>query len=597
MDDAKMDKIKKSADKLIKEIKTTSNNIYKSKQVTDIIAEFNKSISNPYLRNYADMLLRRRSTITVFFSTVVILVGLGSFLMRPVYRATSTLLIDIESPNILSTSESNAIMGGQDYIAYKEYLQSQIEIIMSRPIGRDVFNELGLGTSREYRGAKDPVKSFLKNITVEPVRDTRLLKLNAENRDPVLAAKIANRMAETYVMRNLAYISKNELLNLLKNEYLKLQTKLSEFSKIYKEEHPDMIRLKQEIADLVKRIHQENAATSSFDLSRNPPVDDSQDVFRGLKANNVSVIASADVPVNRIRPKRTLNILIAIIVGILGGVGLAFAFEYLDDTIKGADGVELTGASILGNVPEVIDPENKMTSKEKDTITQFRPRDPISEAFRSFRTSLYLLSTEELPIRAMLITSPGPSEGKSFTAVNLGIVLAQNKKRVLLVDADMRKPRLDTVFGKENEVGLSNFLSAQVGFEKIIQRTDIENLSFVAGGPIPPDPSELLDAHKMKEFLTLARAKFDFVLIDTPPIAILADAVIVSRLVDGVIMVAEVGKTSRNAFTRVCKVLKDAKVRLLGAFLNKVSINSSDHYYYSAYYSHYAPPLDIPPKV
>jgi capsular exopolysaccharide synthesis family protein len=578
-------------------IKTTSNKIYKSKQVTGIIAEFNKSISNPYLRNYLDILLRRRQTIMVFFLTVVILVGLGSFTMQPVYRATSTLLIDIESPNTLSTSSgAGSVMGSQDYYAYKEYLQSQMEIIVSRPIGRDVFNELGLAKTKEYLKAKDPVKDFLKNITVEPVRDTRLLKLNAENKDPVLAAQIANRMAETYVMRNLAYISKNEMLNLLKNEYLKLQTKLSEFSKIYKDEHPDMIRLKQEIADLVKRIHQENAATSSFDLSRNPAVDTSQDVFRGLKANNVSIIASADVPVNKIRPKRVLNVLIAIIVGMLGGVGLAFMFEYLDDTIKGVDGVESTGVAILGNVPEVIDPENKMTDKEKDTITQSRPRDPISEAFRSFRTSISLLSTEEHPIRSLLITSPGPSEGKTFTTVNLGIVLAQNKKRVLLVDADMRKPRLNTVLDKENEVGLSNFLSAQVEFEKIIQKTDIDGLSFVAGGLIPPDPSELLDTQKMKEFLTLAREKFDFVLVDTPPIAILADAIILSRLVDGVIMVAEVGKTSRNAFTRVCKILKEAKVRLLGVFLNKVSINSSDHYYYSAYYSHYSQPQDNSPK-
>ena len=199
------------------------NNINKPKQVIENIAEFKQSIINPYLRNYLDILLRRRQTIMVFFLTVFILVGLGSFIMQPVYRATSTLLIDIESPNILSASGAGSVMGSQDYMAYKEYLQSQMEIIVSRPIGRDVFNELKLGDTREYLKAKDPVKDFLKNITVEPVRDTRLLKLNAENKDPVLAAQIANRMAETYVMRNLAYISKNEMLNLLKNEYLKYQ--------------------------------------------------------------------------------------------------------------------------------------------------------------------------------------------------------------------------------------------------------------------------------------------------------------------------------------------------------------------------------------
>ena len=370
-------------------------------------------------------------------------------------------------------------------MAYKEYLQSQMEIIVSRPIARDVFNELNLGGTRQYRGAKDPIKDFLKSISVEPVRDTRLLKLNAENRDPVLASKIANRMAETYVMRNLSYISKNEMLNLLKNEYLKLQTKLSEYSKIYKDEHPDMIRLKQEIADLVKRIHQENASISSYDLSRNPPIDASQDAFRGLKANNVSVIASADVPVNRIRPKRTLNLLIAIIVGIFGGVGLAFLFEYLDDTIKGADEIEADAhLVILGNVPEVADPENKLSEKEKNLITHSIPKDPVSEAFRSFRTNIFLLSTEERPIRSLLITSPGPTEGKTFSAANLSSVLAQNKKRVLLVDADMRKPRMDTIFGKENKIGLSNFLCAKAPFEDIVHDTGIEGLWFVPVGRV-----------------------------------------------------------------------------------------------------------------
>ena len=368
--------IKKNTNKLIKNIKVTSTNIYKSKPVTEMLAEFSRSIDNPYIRNYIDILIRRRSVILAFFLTVVILVGLGSIIMRPVYRATSTLLIDIESPNILSTSDTNSVMGSQDYLAYKEYLQSQMEIIVSRPIARDVFNELSLGDTRQYHGVKDPIKVFLKSISVEPVRDTRLLKLNAENRDPVLASKIANRMAETYVMRNLSYISKNEMLNLLKNEYLKLQTKLSEYSKIYKDEHPDMIRLKQEIADLVKRIHQENAAVSSYDLSRNPAVDASQDAFRGLKANNVSIVASADVPVNRIRPKRILNLLIAIIVGIFGGVGLAFLFEYLDDTIKGADEIEADAhLVILGNIPEVVDTENKLNDKEKNIITHSLPRD------------------------------------------------------------------------------------------------------------------------------------------------------------------------------------------------------------------------------
>jgi len=580
-----MDKTKKAKHNLI-------NNIFNHKKVVEALEKIQQSIENPSLRNYVDILVRRREIVATFFTTTVFLVVIGSFIIRPVYRATATLLIDVESPNILTTSGSVA-MGSENYYSYKEYFQSQMEIIVSRPIGRQVFNELGMGNTRAYRRAKDPLKDFLKNITIEPIRDTRLLKLHAENKDPVLAAKIANLMAQTYVMRNLAYISKNELLNLLKNEYLKLQTKLSEYNKIYKGGHPEMIRLKQEMADLAKRIQQENEAISSYDVSESPALDTtSQDAFSGLKvkANNVSIVSSAEVPVSPIRPKKRLNFLIAVIVGILGGSGLAFMFEYLDDTIKGAEKVESAANTvILGNVPEV-DPDNTMNEKEKDIIMHTKPKDPVSEAFRLFRTNIFMLSTEERPIRSLLIASPGPSEGKTFSACNLGIAVAQNNKRVLLVDADMRKPRLNIILDKENKTGLSAFLCGQAKFEEIIQETSIENLSLVSSGPVPPNPSELLDTKKMKELIALATAKFDFLIFDVPPIAILADAIIISRSVDGIIMVVEIGKTSRRAFVHVCKVLKDARARLLGVFLNKVSPNAANHYYYAAYYSHYSHP-------
>jgi capsular exopolysaccharide synthesis family protein len=588
------EKKKKTKDRLMA-ARATIRNISNNKKALDALKKFQQSIENPQFRNYFDILLRRREVVVTFFVTTVLLVLIGSFIMRPVYRATATLLIDIESPNILTASGSVA-MGSQDYYSYKEYFQSQMELVASRPIARDVINELGLANTRAYQKAKDPIKNFLNYVTVEPVRDTRLLKLNVENNDPNLAAKIANRMAQTYVMRNLYYISKNELLNLLKNEYLKLQTKLSEYSKIYKEEHPEMIKLKQEIADLAKRIRQENEAISSYGKPEDSGVDEKQDVFRGLKANNISIVSSAEVPVFPVRPKKRLNLLIALIVGIFGGAGLAFLFEYLDDTIKGAEEVEsAANMVILGNVPEV-DPDKTMNEKEKDIITHTKPKDPVSEAFRLFRTNIFMLSTEERPIRSLLIASPGPSEGKTFSACNLGIAVAQNNKRVLLVDADMRKPRLNIILDKENKTGLSDFLCGQAKFEEIIQETGIEKLSFISSGPVPPNPSELLDTKKMKELIALATAKFDFLIFDAPPIAILADAIIISRSVDGIVMVVEIGKTSRRAFTRVCKVLKDVRAGLLGVFLNKISPNAANHYYYSAYYAHYSRAQDSPEK-
>ncbi|MEA3560753.1 MAG: Wzz/FepE/Etk N-terminal domain-containing protein, partial [Candidatus Omnitrophota bacterium] len=199
-----------------------------------------------HLSDYLRVIQTRKGVLVTFFFFTVFIVTIGSFLMQPVYRATVTLLIDLESPNVLTTTGSVALKH-PDYYAYKEYFQSQKEIIKSRAIARRVFEEFNLTRSKDYRNAKDQIKEFLKTIRVEPVRDTRLLLLNVDNKNPQLAADIANRIAEIYVERNLSYITKSEVINLLKNEYLQLQAKLSEYSKIYKDKHPKMIRLKQEI--------------------------------------------------------------------------------------------------------------------------------------------------------------------------------------------------------------------------------------------------------------------------------------------------------------------------------------------------------------
>ena len=185
-----------------------------------------------HMKDYLSVLQRRRSVITLFFLTTVLVVTLGSFIMRPVYRAKATLFIDLENPNVL-TSSGLVELQSQNYYSYKEYYQSQKEILTSLPIIQKVFDELGLAGTEEYSRVKEPIKKFLKTMRVEPVRDTRLLELYVDNRNPGLAAKVANRIAEIYVKRNLYYISKTELLNLLKNEYLKLEAKLSEYSKIY----------------------------------------------------------------------------------------------------------------------------------------------------------------------------------------------------------------------------------------------------------------------------------------------------------------------------------------------------------------------------
>ncbi|MEA3489428.1 MAG: polysaccharide biosynthesis tyrosine autokinase [Candidatus Omnitrophota bacterium] len=538
------------------------------------------------LKDHINVLRRRRGVVILFFITVVSVVTIGSLIMKPVYRATATLLIDTESPNVLTTSGVVALES-QHYFSYKEYYQSQKEIITSLSIVSKVFDEFDLAKSKEYARAKEPLKKFLKTIKVEPVRDTRLLKLNVDNKNPELAAKIANRIAGIYVKRNLYYISRDELMNLLKNEYLKLEAKLSEYSKIYKGNHPKMARLKKEMAEMSKRIEKAKKTTFDADFFGEEGTQAGYKyALEGFKANNVSIQDPAEVPVVPIRPKKRLNVFLAVIVGLFGGTGLAFFFEYLNDTVKGIEDLKCVAEwPFLGSVPKIGN-NGKMTEFEKDLLAHIKPKDSASEAYRTIRTSIFFSSIEEHPLESIAITSPGPREGKTTTVCNLAIAMAQSEKRVLLVDADMRKPRLHEIFKKNNERGLSTFLSSQAEFDNIIQKTDIENIFLVTGGPHPPNPSELLSSHKMKEFVAAAKQEFDLILFDTPPVAVVTDAVVISRFIDGIVMVIESEKTSRRVLPRIFQTLENARAKVIGTILNKISVTSGDYayHYYARYY-------------
>ena len=456
-------------------------------------------------------------------------------------------------------------------------------------MAKKVFDDLGLGSTRKYARAKEPIKIFLKTISIEPIRDTRLLKLSVDNRDPELAAKIANHIADLYVMRNLYYISKSEILNLLKNEYLKLDSRAAEYAKVYKGGHPEMIKLKDEMDDILDRIEREKKSIYNYNDIEEYLKRGSQHELSGFKANNISIQDPAEKPVVPIRPKKRLNILMSIILGFFGGIGLAFLLEYLDDNAKTIEDVEkVMKWPLLVKVPDIIN-EGALQEVEKDLLVNLKPNDPISETYRALRTRISFSSTDEHPVKSVMVTSPGPQEGKTITLCNLGIAVAQSQKRVLLIDADMRKPRLHDVFKRKNEVGLSSYLTGQHSFDDVVQKTDIENLHLVSGGILPPNPSELLSTHKMAEFMEKAKKGFDIVLLDTPPIGILTDAAIISKNVDGAIMIVQSAKTSKKILSHIYQLLTHARARVIGIVFNRVSVTDRDPYY-SYYYIDKKPP-------
>ncbi|HAJ56744.1 MAG TPA: hypothetical protein DCL35_03115 [Candidatus Omnitrophica bacterium] len=529
---------------------------------------------------YPDILIRRRKTIILFFVLTLAAVGMGTVLMTPVYQAKAVLLIDVAGPDVVATTANVAMESqGASYYSYREYYRSQMAIVKSYPIIKQVFDEFGVGKSEKYAKAKDPMKEFLKTIDVQSVRDTRLMDVNVENEDPVIAAKMVNRIADLYIRRNLDYISKSELLNLLKNEYLRLDARLAEYSKIYKEGHPEMIRVREEMADVVASINKEKETG----LEGSKAVHDRykeqlRGALAGLKANNVSVVEYAQDPIEPVKPNKLLNLLLAIVTGLFGGVGLALFFEYQDATIRSVEDIEkLTSWSFLGKVPVI-------PGSKKEFSTHLKPEDFTSEAYKSIRTQLLLLDTKTHPLKTIVFSSIGPQEGKTLTVCNLAIAIAQSQKRVLLVDADMRRPRLHEVLKVKDGKGLCSFLSEKAALEELVRKTDIENLYFVADPYSCANSTELLSAQKISDFLAFARKNFDYILLDSPPVGIVSDATLLSTLADGLVLVVESGKTPRKAIVRQRKALDGAGIKVAGVIINKAVISGSEGYYYSKSY-------------
>ncbi|KPU27358.1 capsular biosynthesis protein [Caloranaerobacter sp. TR13] len=223
-------------------------------------------------------------------------------------------------------------------------------------------------------------------------------------------------------------------------------------------------------------------------------------------------------------------------------------------------------------------------------VTQENPKSPVAEAFRTLRTNIQFSNVDK-ELKSILITSPGPGEGKSTTIVNLAVTMAQNDKRVLLIDCDLRKPRIHKNFGISNSKGLTTILSENIDYKEILHSIGIGlQLDVLTSGPIPPNPSELLGTKKMKAFLEKVEADYDIVLIDSPPVGMVTDAAVLSTITDGVILVCAAGQSIIEGAKNAKALLQKVKANILGVVLTKVPIGDGKYYkyhYYSYYYDYF----------
>ncbi len=321
-----------------------------------------------------------------------------------------------------------------------------------------------------------------------------------------------------------------------------------------------------------------------------------------LQVTNVHVIDSATIPSSPIRPNRRRNLAAGVMIGLILGVTLAFVQEALDSSVRTTEEAErLVNAPALAIIPAETDSYRRKQLATNATTpgalaasgvglaVLTRPSSPMAESFRSLRTSV-LLSTAPRPPQTLLVTSAQMGEGKTSTATNLAMSFAQRQGPVLIIDADMRRPSVAKTLGVGNEKGLSSFLTGAHSLDEVlIQYERIPNLWILPAGPRPPDPAELLSSHMMDTTLKDMLKRFTQIVIDSPPLLLVTDAVILSAMVDGVILVVSSGTTARGALSRAHRILDNAGSRVLGMVLNKVDMRFDTYYgsYYGPYHQSY----------
>jgi succinoglycan biosynthesis transport protein ExoP len=325
------------------------------------------------------------------------------------------------------------------------------------------------------------------------------------------------------------------------------------------------------------------------------------DVIMASKPNNISVVDYAITPGGPIGPNRMRSVTLALFLSLGLGIGLALFLEYLDDTVHSTDEVErllhlpalavIPSANGMGRRRLLTGPgglqKGNGHTDNQELLMNVDSRSPLAESYRHLRTSV-LLSTAGRAPRSLLVTSSLPGEGKTTTAVNTAVSLAQTGASVVLIDADMRRPRLRSIFGLSDRPGLSSILSSDVSRDDLlamIAKDEVTGLHVLTSGPIPPNPAELLGSDQMRHLMTMLQAEFTHVVVDSPPVNSFTDGVLISSMVDGVLLVVHGGKSSRNVVRRSRQLLHDVGAKVFGVVLNNVNLQSNDYYYYQRYYA------------
>src|SRR5664280_1401601 len=491
--------------------------------------------------------LRRRKWWVIAVTVLGLVASLGYSLSQPkAYSATAQLLVQPESASVASGASQQAITP------------------------TDVLTELQLVTSAPIKAAVGRKLGSVPSVSAAEVGQTNVIAVTATAANPARAASIANAYANAFV----TYQRSAAIDNLTAAE-----TQLSQQISTIDAQAKSLGSSPAAAAQVTALLTQEAALKEQLAQLQ---------VSGAVTSGGVQVVTPATAPSAPSSPKPSRDAVLGFVLGLLIGIGLAFVVEHLDDTVHEKEDLErlVPGARVLALVPMVGSWKNKGRTF---VVTKVEPDSISSEAYRSLRTSLQFIA-HETKAQVILVTSPAASEGKTATVANLGVVLANAGERVAIVSCDLRRPRVGHFLGLNEQMGLTAVLLGQRPLDEVLQAVPgVDGLSVLATGERPSDPTGVLSSDRFARMLDDLRQRFDVVLVDSPPVLPVTDAVILAQVVDATLLVVAAGQTRGKDLRRALEALSLVQATVVGVVLNEVTMSTGYGYGKRSAYSSYAP--------
>jgi polysaccharide biosynthesis transport protein len=496
------------------------------------------------LKDYFEILWRRKWIIICTFLVTVAAVVIGTRIMTPIYQASTTLRIAASAVGPQNSSI---------YTYNDQLMNTYVDITVSRP----VLDEL-----MTYLGAGQP-----KNIQAERLPNTELMKITVESTDPKLTATAANTLADILIEQsNQLYTGGGKTSqDVLGEQLAKAQADLDQTRQMFgtlmiqTPAAPGQIEvvrgLIQQKSDIYRTLYDEYVQAASREE---------------IQANMISVVETALVPQTQSQPRIPLNYAWGLIVGLVGGLGLAFVIENLDATLYTTKDIETASKlSVLAEIPK--------TDKKQIDISQ-NGSSPLAEGFRKLGAYIQLINNQKSR-KVLLVLSAEPGEGKSMVVSNLAYSLAEQGKTVVAIDCNLRLPKLHSLFGLSNQTGLTDVLEQKIDLKDTLQKSQYKNISVLTSGSLPTNPSQFLGSAQMSKLITTLSQQYDYILLDTPALLAVADVAALNQHVDGLILVVRRTYAKRETIEAANKFLAEIQDKVIGLIVNQAEDSSSSYYY------------------